>query len=214
MILPALLLAFSMAGQTPQSIECANFIDRDTESHSIAGGPRIALRVHAADDHNKESHLCQTDYSLVITRSDGTSTEQKIESIDDSWGRPIQFWMDGFALRGRRVIASIMERGEYPTFQVVVYSLESGKIETFEIPWPFIKQIPSSCRKAFRVVGTTRSGAPVVGFKIGTCDQSRVTWKLRQGPLIKGVQKPSIPIRLQDPSVIEPLEPEEPALAK
>ncbi len=116
MILPMFLIALSMPGQTSQSIACSNFLDQITGVHSNTGGLRIALRVHAADDHNKESHLCQTDYSIVIAQGNGISTKRDLESIDDSWGRSVKFWIDGFALQGRRLIATIVEQGEFLTF--------------------------------------------------------------------------------------------------
>jgi hypothetical protein len=108
MILPTLFLTLGIAGET-QSIDCTNFLDRRTESRSNSDGLRIALQVHAADDHIKETHLCETDYSLVVTLPDGSSKELGVESIDDSWGRPVEFWIDGFALRGSRFIATIVE---------------------------------------------------------------------------------------------------------
>jgi hypothetical protein len=76
MLLPMLLLALSMPRQLVQSFDCANFLDRATEVYSNAEGMRVALRVHAADDHIKDTHLCQTDYSFAVTRRDGTTQSE------------------------------------------------------------------------------------------------------------------------------------------
>ena len=209
MYLPMLLLAFSMPGQTVQMVECSNLLDRRTEFHSSHGGVGIAFQVHAEDDHLKESHLCQMDYSLAIKRGDGASKEEYIESIDDSWDRPVQFWIDGFAMHGRRLIATIVEQGEHPVFQVVVYSLQSKEVNILVIPRSFLEQVSSSCRGGLRTIGMTQQGDPVVGYRDGACDGSTAAWKLRHGPLANGMQTPSIPIRLTDRSVIEPIEPGE-----
>jgi len=206
MFFPTLLLAFSLTpAQTVQRFDCVNFLDRTIEIHSNAEGLRIALRVHAADDHIKATHLCQTDYSFVVTRPDGTTSERKLESIDDSWGRSVKFWIDGFALKGRRVIATIVEQGKYPIFQIVVYCPESDKVRLYDIPRAFMKQISSSCQESLRAIGMTRLGNPVVGFRNSACSPSTAAWKLEQGPLVNGVQTPSRPIRLTDRSVIEPI---------
>jgi len=208
MILLVTVLALSIPGQSAQSIECANSLDRRTEFHSTADGLKIALQVRAADDHSKESYLCMTDYSLVITRPDGTSTERELESIDDAWGRSSKFWIDGFASQGRWLIATIAEGGgENPTLQIVVYSLQSDKADIFQVPRQFITQLSSSCQESLRAIGITRLVDPVIGFRKGACDHPARAWRLRQGPLVNGVQKPSLPILLPDDPVIEPVEP-------
>lgn len=195
-----------MAGQAPQSTECSNILDRRTAFRSNADGLRVALRVHAEDDHSKESHLCQTAYFVMVTRRDGASTEQPLESIDDSWGRSVKFWIDGFALQGRRMMATIVEQGEHPIFDIVVYSLPSDKTEIFSIPRHFIEQIPPTCRASLAAIGMTRRGSPVVGFSNGACHRSTAAWSLRPGHMVGGKQMPSRPSRLFDRSAIESLD--------
>jgi hypothetical protein len=207
MILPILLFSLSLSGQSTQSIECSNFLDRRTEFHSNTDGLRIALQVHAADDHIKETHLCETDYSFLITRPDGTSTARELESIDDSWSRSIKFWIDGFASQGNRIIATIVERGQHSTFQVVVYDLKSERAaDIYEIPRKFIEQSSSLCQESLKVIGITRLGDPIIAFRNGPHGCPTGAWKVKQGPVVDGEQKPSRPVSLPEHSATEPIE--------
>jgi hypothetical protein len=192
-------------GHAGLSIECGNLIDESTDFRSNGRGFSIALRVHAADDHMRDNHLCQTDYSLVVRRGDRAAIEVRLESIDDSWGRLATFGIDGFALQGGRAIATVVERGDHPVFQVISVEIETEKVEIFEIPRSFVAQIPPACRESFGVVGTIATGEPAVGYRGGGCGGSAEAWKLQQGLLRGGVQGPARLVRI-DHSFVERLE--------
>jgi len=196
MITPMILLASSLLGQTVQSLECANLLDRSTDLHTD-DDLWVSLRVHSADDHIKDSHLCQTDYVLVITRAGGSPIERKVESIDDSWGRSVRFWIDGITPQSQRLIATIVERGEHPTFQIILDDLGSENVNILDVPWSFIEQFPVQCQAALKGIGMTRRGNVVIGFRTGGCVASRGARELKQGPNIKGVQKPAHPTLLK-----------------
>jgi hypothetical protein len=68
----AVMVSFS--GQSAQSIECANAVYAQTEARSNEAGLKVALQMHAHDDHSKESHLCMTEYAFLLVRPDGSST--------------------------------------------------------------------------------------------------------------------------------------------
>lgn len=210
MFLPILLLALPVSGQSKQLIDspCTNSLDVRTEFRSNTDGVGIALQVHAEDDHGKETHLCMTDYSFVIARPDGASTEHSLESTDGSWGRPIKFWIDGFTTQDRLLATIIEQDRRHPSFQIVVYNVRTGKANIFEVPRRFFGTIPSSCGESLRALGTTLVGDPVIGFyPSSACDEPPRAWKLKQGPLTNGVRKPSIPIRLAAPLTFYGIEP-------
>lgn len=100
-----------------------------------------------------------SDYSLVVMRPDGARTEQAAESIDDAWGRSIQFELSGLARSGSKVIGKIVEGGNHPVFRVVVFDLHTGTDQELEVPQDFLRAMAARCRESLRVIGTTRGGA-------------------------------------------------------
>src|SRR5579859_4081419 len=108
MILPILIAAFALSGQSAQLMQCGNLVTRTSDTWFDSRGRRSTLTVHTEDDHSKNSHQCMSQYTLKIVRPDGTSTDNQMYSVIDDWGRPIKFWIDGIA-SDRRLIATSIE---------------------------------------------------------------------------------------------------------
>ena len=203
MILPLVMAVLSLSGQ---SIECASAVFAHTEALSNKAGLKVVLQVHADDDHSKESHLCMTEYAFLLVRPDGSSKERKFDMIDDAWGRSIKFWVDGFARQGQRVIATIVEGGDPPIFETVVYNLQTGTVQDFYAPPRFLTTLQPSCRESLRAIGMTREGHPVIGTKATECDGVADAWELKPSPPVHDIQNSKYPVRLTDRSRIELLE--------
>src|ERR1700728_1596064 len=103
------LSALCLAGQAIQSAECGNSVDAQSNARRSKQGTTVVLKMHAEDDHAKDSQNCISDYFFAVTRADGTSVRRDITSVDDSYGRAIRLWVDGFADAGQRVIATILD---------------------------------------------------------------------------------------------------------
>lgn len=204
---PLLALALALTGASAQSLQCSSSVSLHTDFLAAAAGLKVAFQLHTSDDYSKETHLCMSDYSFLVLRPDGRKTEQKLESIDDTWGRSIRFGIDGFAGQGWQVIARIIEAGEHPTFQVVVYDLRTERDQELELPQEFLNTIARPCPDSLQVIGTTRIGEPVIAIERESCHRTAKAWKLTQGSLIRGVQKPARLTPLSDISAIERLSP-------
>jgi len=152
MIWHILTVALAVTGQSVQSFKCGNIVTRTSDFWSNAAGVRVALKVHTEDDHSKNSHQCESDYTLMIVRPDGTSTENQMYSVIDNWGRPIRFWIDGFAAKGHKLIATTVEDGSW---QLLVYDLNGPDPgpEVYGLSKKFLDALSHSCRDSLRAVG-------------------------------------------------------------
>lgn len=213
MILPILMVALAVTGQSVQSLECGNIVTRTSDLWSNSAGLRVALKVHTEDDHAKNSHECESDYTLVIVRPDGTSTESQRYSVIDNWGRPIEFWIDGFASKGHKLIATTIEGGSW---QLLVYDLNEPDHgpEVYELSKEFLQALSPSCRDSLRATGVTQEGDPVIKGNDVECSETRRLWKVKHGRRIPagnlgagGVSMHDRATPLGDHGVFEPLEP-------
>ena len=117
------------------------------------------LELRSDDDHGKDTHLCQSEYSLRFTRPDGSvKGAEEILGNDDSWDRQMNFRLEGFGDGDREVIAIIREGGKYPMRDVMVYQLGSGEAKIVDVSRSFAGRLSAACQETLRVVGTTANG--------------------------------------------------------
>jgi hypothetical protein len=212
MILPIMIVALATTGQALQQFECGNIVTKTSEFWSNSAGLRVALRVHTEDDHAKNSHQCESSYTLVIVCPDGTSTENQMYSVIDEWGRPIEFWIDGFASKGHKLIATSIE-GE--SWQTLVFDLKEPELapEVYLLSKQFLKALSLPCRKSLRTVGITQEGDPVIAGSHSSCGQGHSLWKVKHGPrkvtrnIAEAGATPDQSIPLREHSEFEVLEP-------
>lgn len=178
MILPTLIAAFALAGQSAQSLECGNLVTR-SDSWLIPGW-KATLTVHTEDDHAKNSHQCMSKYTLKIVRPDGTSTDSQMYSVIDHWGRLIRFWIDGISPSEHKLIATTIE-GEM--WQLLVYDLNAPDHapKIYSLSKDFLPKLSSSCRESLGVVGLTQVGDPVIVGNDLACNEIPRRWKVKQG---------------------------------
>jgi len=137
--------------------------------------------MHAEDDHAKDSHNCMSDYFFTVTRADGTSVRRDITSVDDSYGRAIRFWVDGFADTGQRVIATILD----PAYSLIDYDLRTGEISELDIAPSFLNRLGNACRNRFGVSGVSRGYVVVTTGGTGCGPVKR--WRVKPGQAVNGI---------------------------
>ncbi len=106
----------SRAASASVHMLCAE--DSKTMTKAVAGpnGMTAALSIESHDDYNKDSHLCEVHYSLVLTTSGGKTAVKKIGYFisDGLWGRELAGRLDGFSAAGDQVVGAIYESAEPP----------------------------------------------------------------------------------------------------
>ena len=195
------LSALCLGRRAIQSAECGNLVDAQTDARRSKQGTTVVLKMHAEDDHAKDSHMCMSNYSFAVTRADGTSLHQDITSVDDSYGRAIKFWIDGFANAGQRVIATILD----PAYTIIDYDLRTGKTSELDIAPSFLNRLGNACRNAVRVSGVSRGGYVVVSTGGAGCGPVK-RWRMEPGLLVRGIQQHAKMEPLHDTATIEPIE--------
>jgi hypothetical protein len=66
------------------------------------------------------------EYTLEITRPDGSPKSFQILDSDDEWDRPLAFRVEGFSSDGRLVLVLLME-GNYPeSLQAIEFDMSPG----------------------------------------------------------------------------------------
>jgi hypothetical protein len=116
------------------------------------------------DDHFKNSHLCMTEYTLEISRPDGSSKSFQILDSDDEWGRPLTFRVEGFSSDGRLVLVLLIE-GNYPeSLQAIEFDMSPGhSVKSVILGRPFTGRLSRDCAASLHIVGTSPAGYLVLG---------------------------------------------------
>lgn len=165
-LLPALLLALSASAPPipgARSTPCRNLVSLSTPSLRSTSNYRVTLQLHTEDDHGKETHLCQSDYTLRITHPDGTETSADgFFGNDDAWGRPINFRLAGFSHTGDSALLLVTEGGPYPMHELILYDLQANTWEIADLAGALKSKVGAACLADLRVLGTTPAGDAVV----------------------------------------------------
>ena len=184
----------------------AQTISLRSSSHFAA-----VLMMNSRDDYGKNTHLCFAEYTLQVTRPDGSLTQPfTFGDSDGKWGRPLVFRIDGFSQGGNHVFVFISE-GAYPgAIETLEFEMNSGKqVNDIFLDRKFTKDLSRECAANLRIVGTSRKGHVVLGTDAkGKCSD-REFWELSpnktDGPA-GGRKLPENPKRLTSPSGVETLE--------
>ena len=170
-VLATSLCCVEAAGQSMRPAATCGVDHAQTASIRSSGGFTALLKMHSEDDHGKETHLCQAEYTLEITRPDG-SAMQPVEfgASDDAWDRPLVFGIDGFSTDGDDVFVSISD-GKYPqTVEVLEYNMKKGEtVSDLFLDRRSMKQLGSECADTLRIVGTSPAERIVLGSDRAGC---------------------------------------------
>jgi hypothetical protein len=104
------------------------------------------------------------EYSLEITRPDGSSKHFKFLAWDDEWDRPLKFRVEGFSNDGSHVLILLIE-GNYPqSLQAGDFDLNSGHtVKSVLLDSPFTSRLSRECSATLHIIGTSPEGYIVLG---------------------------------------------------
>jgi len=164
-----ILFAASLALSQQASIDCRDTGAKTatTETQALRGpdGMTAVLKVSTADDHSKNSHLCNADYQLVLLPAGGSADAPRVVDIqasDSEWGRSISLRLDGFSKDGKHVFGILSEGGKYPLTVLFDCDITAGAAQLVDLRERFANILDAHCGTTFDVVGTTETGAIVV----------------------------------------------------
>jgi hypothetical protein len=168
--------------------------------------------MHSGDDQSKNSHLCEADYGLQISRPDGSANPPfDLFGSDDDWDRPIAFRIDGFSRDGHHVFVVILD-GAYPgSVDAIDYDMSSGSHQEkfFSID---ISRAASAVPVPF--AGISPKGLMVLGPSAKNGCPRAELWQLRpnkyKGSLTGGPVLPEYPEQLSSGTGIATLDPGSP----
>jgi hypothetical protein len=165
------------------------------------------LAMHSADDHSKETHLCQTEYTLQITRPDGSSMHPfEFGVSDDVWERPLAFRIDGFSEDGHRAFIFLSE-GAYPqAVEALEYDMDSGRpLSDVFLSRRFTKSVGRECAATLHIVGTSGTGRMLLRSNTDGGCSHRKLWELPADQAAAKVHRES-PKAIQPAVVVHKLE--------
>jgi hypothetical protein len=184
MLLPILLAASLLPLLSQQaSMRC---VDRGSDiaasqTQPLPGpsGMAAVLKVSTADDHDKNTHLCNADYELLITPSDaGAARVVKLLTTDADWDRTISLKLDGFTPDGSRVFGVLTERGKYPSTMLFNYDTVGGKVQLIDLKKQFAPVVTARCDTIFDVAATMENTAIVIKLSSAKPCASNGLWVL------------------------------------
>jgi hypothetical protein len=199
MLLLAWLVAFLLPSEQT-STQCvddgAGGAAAQTQAVRGPSGAVAILKVSTSDDHSKNSHLCNAGYQLVFTRvAGGVPVAVDLLTADDDYGRSLSLRLDGFSEDGKRIFGIISESGKRTAAFLFDYDTKTGAVQLVDLKQQFTRIAAASCSQAFAVLGTSETGAIILGLNsASTCPSSgrwmldRVTGEPRRLP-------PGAPIR-------------------
>jgi hypothetical protein len=206
MFLPALILLLS--SQSPartQTGYVCGVRDAATDTVRSTAGFTASLTMHSEDDHGKNSHECQADYSLHVIHPDGTRIDGPpafgafgFFVSDADWNRPLMFRIDGFSHDGKRVFIFIEEGGQY-SFSAQEFDMVNGaSLRDEGADLSFFNKLGPACAATLHIAGTTASGHIVLQTTSANGCTRAESWQLHDDRRMKkGLgSKRGIPTRI------------------
>lgn len=207
-----LLLPMSPNQSAAAGVTTCGMRDAETATFRSSAGFTAVLKMHGDDDHGKNTHLCEADYSLQIMTPEKARRQpfSWTSSVGD-WDRPIALQVEGFSRDGRHVFLSISEN-KYPgEVEAVSYDMLAGSISSdVLLDSHFTRRLSLACAATLHIVGISPTGLMVLGTSMKDgCARTRL-WQLSPnrttGPT-GGSVIPEYPKRLSSRSAIEALDP-------
>jgi hypothetical protein len=206
-MLPALLtvLLWQSLAQPPAHYVCGDRI-ATTESLRSSAGFTASLSMHSEDDHGKNSHECQADYSLHIIHPDGTRIDGPpalgafgFSSSIAAWNRPLTFRNDGFSPDGKHVFIFIEEGGQYSFINAREFDMVTGaSLRDEGVELSFFSKLDPACAATLHIAGITSTGHIVLQTTPASQCTRAESWQLNASRRMnKGLgSKPGIPTRM------------------
>ena len=187
--------------------------DAETAPFRSSAGFTAVLKMHGEDDHGKNTHLCEADYTLQIT-APGKAPRPPVSwaGSDSDWDRPIVFQVEGFSRDGRHVFLLISE-DKYPgEVEAVDYDMLADSMSSdVHLDAHFVHRLSRACAATLHIVGTSlQTGRMVLGTSRKDGCAGTSLWQLspnRTTGATGGAVLPEYPKRLPSSSKIEALDP-------
>lgn len=219
-MLPSLLLMLFLQPAAVQSSgpggPTCGVSDAQTSPLRSGAGFTATLKMHSEDDHSKNSHLCEADYSLLISRPDGLANLPfNVLGDDGDWDRPIAFRVDGFSRDGHHVFVFILA-GAYPgSIYTMEYDMSSGaRSRDVSLDRHFTSRLSRACAATLHIAGISPKGLMVLGSSAKDGCPRAELWQLRpnkyKGSLAGGLVLPEYPEKLSSDTGIAALDPGSP----
>jgi hypothetical protein len=161
------LVAASLLTSQQASTRCVDSgtTSASTETRVVRGpsGATAVLKVSTADDHSKNSHECNAEYQLIVTRvAGGAPVVVDLLMADDDYGRNLSLRLDGFSRDGKQILGIISESSKRTSTFLFDYDTTNGNVRLVDLKLEFVGTLSSSCSSAVGVIGTTETGAIVL----------------------------------------------------
>jgi hypothetical protein len=185
--------------------------DAQTVPLRSRAGFTAMLKMHSEDDHSKNSHLCEADYALQLSRPAGSANPPfEFYGGDDDWDRPITFRIDGFSQDGHDVFVVILD-GAYPgSVYTMDYDMSSGSIaRDVSLDRHFTRRLSRACAATLHIAGTS-AGLMVLGSTAKDGCRRAELWQLSPNKDRGGLVLPEYPKQLSPGTRITTLDPGSP----
>lgn len=178
-MLYGVLTAMLPVASKAQSFACTNRQDAQTAPLRSPNGLTVVLQMHSENDHGKNTHLCQSDYTLQVSRADGAAEPPAdFFGADDEWDRPLLFRIDGFSNDGNHAFLFLSEgAGKKAWIDAVDYDLLSSTWKEAYLRPP--RDLGSWCAATLRIVETTPAGEMVLGTTLASGCSEQQKWRLK-----------------------------------
>jgi hypothetical protein len=219
MAFSALLLALFLQPSQMKSFTCTALVngvqDAQTAPLRSAAGLTVVLKMHSEDDHGKNTHLCETSYSVQISkaRDEAAAPIQDLPfGATGEWDRPVTFRIDGFSEDGNRAFIFISE-GHYPAWiEAIEYDMHSGStLSDISLDRHFTHRLSPGCASTLHISGSTLTGLIVLASSAKDGCIRAESWQLapnkyKGGSLTGGGTLPEYPKRLSSNTAFTPLD--------
>lgn len=167
-------------------LTCGVGVNGQTAAVRSSAGFTVVLTMSGDDDHSRNSHQCEAEFSLNITRPDGTSLAFKFFSSDDRWDRPLAFRVEGFSPDGKHVFIFISEDSYPADITVGQYDITASpppggwlnEVKGAMLAAPFTRRLSRNCAATLHIIGTTPVGYIVLGTEAKDGCASVERWQL------------------------------------
>src|ERR1700720_4589644 len=113
-----------------------------TETQPVRGasGTIAVLKVSTSDDHGRNSHLCNTEYQLLIMPAAGSApVEADLLTANDDYGRSLSLRLDGFTQDDSQILGILSESGKRTATFLFEYEITNGNAQLVDLTHEFAR---------------------------------------------------------------------------